>query len=155
MMGRQFPHQNRFFVAGYNLDTPIREDHVFRKISEKILTRRAHIEAEYHRPTLPEFTYSYKAGVGSGKTSIEYYRQRVSYRPQFSLENCRHQEGCSACVEICPSGALTKGAHTPCLEKSECMGCSACREACDFDGLRLQPDEKLMEELTSETVPQP
>ena len=61
---------------------------------------------EYHRPTAPEASYSYKAGVGSGKTSIEYYRQRVAYRPVISPEKCRYPQGCRACIEVCPAKAL-------------------------------------------------
>jgi transposase len=36
MMGHQPPYQNKFFVTGFNLDKRVREDHVLRKISEKI-----------------------------------------------------------------------------------------------------------------------
>ena len=102
---------------------------------------------EYHRPTPPETSYSYKAGVGSGRASIEYYRQRVSYRPVISAEKCRHLQGCMACVDLCPSGALKRGTPVPAVDISECMICSACREACDFSGLDLIPDEGMMAEL--------
>jgi ferredoxin len=102
---------------------------------------------EYHRPTPPESSYSYKAGVGSGRTSREYFRQRVSYRPAISAETCQHQQGCAACVDICPSGALTQGPEMPALDASMCMICCACMEACDFSSLELLPDEKLMASL--------
>jgi uncharacterized protein (DUF362 family)/ferredoxin len=102
---------------------------------------------EYHRPTPPETSYRYKAGVGSGTTSIEYYRQRVSYRPVITKEKCQHAQGCMLCVDLCPSGALKKGTTVPDLDISKCMICSACREACDFSGLELIPDEGMMAEL--------
>lgn len=102
---------------------------------------------EYHRPTPPETSYSYKAGVGSGRTSREYFQQRVCYRPAISVETCQHQEGCAACVDICPSGALTKGPEVPALDGSMCMICCACMEACDFSSLELRPDEELMASL--------
>jgi uncharacterized protein (DUF362 family)/NAD-dependent dihydropyrimidine dehydrogenase PreA subunit len=102
---------------------------------------------EYHRPTPPESSYSYKAGVGSGRTSRDYFQQRVCYRPEISAENCQHQQGCAACVDICPSGALTKGPDKPALDASMCMICCACMEACDFSSLELLPDEQLMESL--------
>ena len=35
-MGHQPPYQNKFFVTGFNLDKRVREDHILRKISEKI-----------------------------------------------------------------------------------------------------------------------
>jgi uncharacterized protein (DUF362 family)/ferredoxin len=105
---------------------------------------------EYHRPTPPEASFSYRAGVGSGKTSIEYYRQRVSYRPAISADKCQHIQGCTACVDLCPSGALTKGSETPLLDPSKCMVCSVCKEACEFSGLELVPDEELIASLAKE-----
>ena len=104
------------------------------------------IEA-YHRPTPPESSYSYKAGVGSGRTSIEFYRQRVAYRPVIDAEKCEYSAGCTACVAICPSGALSAGKDGPALDASKCMACSACREACDFSGLELIPDPEIMSDL--------
>ena len=36
MMGRQFPHQYKFFPTRLNLEKQIRSDHVLRKISERV-----------------------------------------------------------------------------------------------------------------------
>ncbi|MDF1592761.1 MAG: DUF362 domain-containing protein [Desulfobacterales bacterium] len=109
---------------------------------------RADVIAEYHRPTPPESSYSYKAGVGSGRTSIDFYRQRVAYRPSISAQVCQHRQGCSACVDICPSGALSKGSDTPELDAAKCMLCSACREVCTYSGLELVPHEVTMRSLS-------
>ena len=102
---------------------------------------------EYHRPTPPETSYSYKAGVGSGRTSIEFFGQRVAYRPRIFAEKCGFPEGCTKCVDICPSGALTRGEQTPDLDAALCMSCSACKEVCDADGLELVADPGIMETL--------
>ena len=102
---------------------------------------------DYHRPGPPEASYSYRAGIGSGSTSIVFYRERVSYRPDISAEKCQHAEGCSSCVDVCPTNALSKGTGTPLLESSECILCSACREVCEFESLEFAPDEALMESL--------
>ena len=102
---------------------------------------------EYHRPEPPEASYSYRAGIGSGRTSIVFYRQRVAYRPRFSAEKCKHAEGCNSCVDVCPSDALKKGVKKPLLDSSECILCSACREVCEYEGLELTPDEALMQSL--------
>jgi uncharacterized protein (DUF362 family)/NAD-dependent dihydropyrimidine dehydrogenase PreA subunit len=97
---------------------------------------------EYHRPVPPESSYSYKAGVGSGRTSREFFRIRVAYRPVFSAEKCDQE--CNACVDACPSGALTRGSAAPVLDPEKCMLCTACRESCDQEAIRLVPDEKIL-----------
>jgi len=109
----------------------------------------------YHRPNPPELSYSYKAGVGSGKTSIEYYRQRVAYRPVISPERCRYKYGCRACIEVCPSGALSQGDELPVKDVSKCMLCSACKEVCDFLALELLPCQEIMTTLAQQGVPSP
>ena len=108
---------------------------------------------EYHRPTPPEASYSYKAGVGSGKTSIEYYRQRVAYRPVISPEKCRYKQGCTACMDICPAGALSQGDDLPAKDVSKCMLCSACKEVCEFLALEFFPCQELMTTLAKQKVP--
>jgi uncharacterized protein (DUF362 family)/NAD-dependent dihydropyrimidine dehydrogenase PreA subunit len=108
---------------------------------------------EYHRPTPPEATYSYRAGVGTGRTSIDYYRQRVAYRPVISLEKCQHRQGCTACVDICPVKALSAATPLPLCDISHCILCSACKEVCDLQALAFIPDEDLMAALAKQPVP--
>jgi ferredoxin len=97
---------------------------------------------EYHRPVPPESSFSYKAGVGSGRTSRDFFRIRVAYRPVFSAEKCDQE--CTACVDACPSGALAREPAAPVLDPEKCMLCTACRESCDHEAIRLEPDEKIM-----------
>ena len=97
---------------------------------------------EYHRPVPPESSYSYKAGVGNGRTSREFFRTRIAYRPVFSAEKCDQE--CEACVDACPSGALTRDPAAPVLDSEKCILCSACKESCDRQAIRLEPDEKIM-----------
>ncbi len=97
---------------------------------------------DYHRPVPPESSYRYKAGVGSGWTNREFFRTRVAYRPVFSSEKCDQE--CKACVDVCPSGALTTGPDSPVLDSEKCMLCTACKESCDHEAIRLEPDEKIM-----------
>jgi len=103
--------------------------------------------AAYHRPTPPECSYSYRAGVGSGRTSIDFYRDRVAYRPVITAEQCRYGEGCRDCVRLCPSGALTDGPNAPSLDPSLCFICSACKEVCGYGGLELAPHPRVLESL--------
>jgi uncharacterized protein (DUF362 family)/NAD-dependent dihydropyrimidine dehydrogenase PreA subunit len=107
---------------------------------------------DYHRPTPPEASYSYKAGVGDGRTSLDFYVQRVAYRPQISAERCGFQEGCTLCVDTCPSGALAPGNQLPELDPSVCMGCSACKEICSTGNIELKPDPAIMESLYQEAA---
>ncbi len=109
----------------------------------------------YHRPAPPEASYAYKAGVGTGKTSIDYYRQRVAYRPVISPASCQHREGCSACIDICPARALSTASPIPLCNVSRCMLCSACKEVCDFAALSYLPDEVVMAALAKQPVPLP
>jgi uncharacterized protein (DUF362 family)/ferredoxin len=107
----------------------------------------------YHRPTPPEASYSYRAGVGTGRTSIDYYRQRVAYRPVIDPERCKHTQGCTACLDVCPSGALTRGNPIPICKRAACILCSACKEVCDFAALTFCPDEDTMAALAKQPCP--
>ena len=107
------------------------------------------IEA-YHRPTPSQSSFCYKAGVGSGTTSREFFRQRVAYRPVISPQNCRHTQGCEMCIGTCPSGALSEGDQVPALDSSKCMLCSACKEVCEASGLELLADEEIIKQLIRE-----
>jgi uncharacterized protein (DUF362 family)/ferredoxin len=102
---------------------------------------------DWHRPTPPESTYSYRAGVGSGKATIDFYRDRVAYRPLITAAACRFAEGCRDCIAICPSGALTAGTGLPALEAGKCFICSACKEACPHAALELVPHPRVLEDL--------
>jgi len=104
----------------------------------------------YHRPTPSQSSFCYKAGVGNGTTSLDFFRQRVAYRPAISPQTCQHAHGCDMCIDTCPSGALSKGDQTPALESSKCMLCSACKEVCEASGLELLADEEIIKQLVRE-----
>lgn len=95
----------------------------------------------------PEASYAYKAGVGTGSTSRLYYRERVAFRPVIHMEKCRFNQGCTACTDICPTGALIAGESTPGLERDRCILCSACKEVCEYEALELLPDREIMARL--------
>lgn len=99
----------------------------------------------YRRPTLaPESSCCYLSGVGGGKTSREFYADRISLRPVFAGDRCRPE--CTACFDLCPACALTPGCP-PVLSSSECILCSACKEACAYGAIELLPDKQATRSL--------
>ena len=44
--------------------------------------------------------------------------------------------GCGACVEVCPTGALTLVEGRACLDDALCRGCEACIQACPVGALQ-------------------
>lgn len=99
----------------------------------------------FNRPVVkPESTYCYLSGVGGGKTSRLFFADRVCLRPVISAEKC--PDGCTACTDACPSGALKPGSPTV-LTSPQCMLCSACMEACMHGALQLAPDPSLRREI--------
>ncbi|MCG6881008.1 MAG: DUF362 domain-containing protein [Deltaproteobacteria bacterium] len=121
-------------------------------------TRLENIQVEGNAATLPgypkpeeppEASYAYKAGVGTGSTSRSYYRERVAFRPVIDVEKCRFKQGCNACMDICPTRALTSGKSSPNLAPDQCVLCSACKEVCEYGALELLPDSEIMARLQS------
>ena len=96
----------------------------------------------FKKPTIaPESTYCYLSGVDGGKTSRAFYTDRVSQRPVFKAEQC--QTDCSDCVDACPADALVSETP-PTLLSDACILCSACREACGYEGIELKPDPEVV-----------
>jgi uncharacterized protein (DUF362 family)/Pyruvate/2-oxoacid:ferredoxin oxidoreductase delta subunit len=97
---------------------------------------------EYHRPEPPRLSYSYRAGIGTGCTSIGFFRSRVCQRPTIAADACL--EGCSACADVCPTGALKCEGDGLSVDVFGCNLCSACREVCRTGALTLAPHDGLM-----------
>jgi len=51
------------------------------------------------------------------------------FRGRPMLDTTRCPEGCAACVEACPTGALT-AATFPQVDLGKCLFCSDCEKAC-------------------------
>ncbi|MDP4128351.1 MAG: TIGR04076 family protein [Bacillota bacterium] len=56
---------------------------------------------------------------------------------------CR-QCGTARCVEACKFGALSRDPQTKAivLDKEQCTGCLACKKACSFQAVQVQPSSK-------------
>jgi Ni,Fe-hydrogenase III small subunit/ferredoxin len=61
--------------------------------------------------------------------------------PVFDTSRC--QPGCSDCVDICPTGAVSLSDGIPAIDLGRCMFCSDCERACGPGGIRFSPAHKL------------
>ena len=62
-------------------------------------------------------------------------------RPTLDPEKCVF--GCTRCVDICPTDALTVSASVPELDLGRCIFCSECEAACPADAITFTQDWRL------------
>jgi Ni,Fe-hydrogenase III small subunit/Pyruvate/2-oxoacid:ferredoxin oxidoreductase delta subunit len=64
------------------------------------------------------------------------------YRGRPAIDGSKCPDGCQACVEACPTGAIsTEGGLT--LDLGKCLFCTACVEACPEDAITYTQDYRL------------
>src|SRR4051812_16378178 len=67
--------------------------------------------------------------------------ERFRGRPQLDDARCTAADGCTECVQACPTGAV---ALTPLrLDLGRCTFCGACQDACPTGAIRFLPDIRL------------
>jgi Ni,Fe-hydrogenase III small subunit/NAD-dependent dihydropyrimidine dehydrogenase PreA subunit len=66
---------------------------------------------------------------------------RFRGRPVLDFARCR--DGCRACIEACPTGALGGGEEGTHLDLGRCLFCSACEDACPGGAIAFTPDPRL------------
>jgi Ni,Fe-hydrogenase III small subunit/NAD-dependent dihydropyrimidine dehydrogenase PreA subunit len=52
-------------------------------------------------------------------------------------------DGCRACADACPTGAITTDGQTPTLDLGRCLFCTDCVEACPEGAIRYTQDHRL------------
>jgi Ni,Fe-hydrogenase III small subunit/NAD-dependent dihydropyrimidine dehydrogenase PreA subunit len=67
--------------------------------------------------------------------------ERSRGAPALDFGRCR--DGCRACIEACPTGALAADAAGPRLDLGRCLFCTDCVEACPEGAIRFTADPRL------------
>jgi Ni,Fe-hydrogenase III small subunit/formate hydrogenlyase subunit 6/NADH:ubiquinone oxidoreductase subunit I len=65
------------------------------------------------------------------------------YRGAPVLDRTRCRDGCSACVEACPTGALSVDARGPALDVGRCLFCAECASRCPGGAIRFSADPRM------------
>ena len=71
---------------------------------------------------------------------------------EIMLRPGRCLEGCSRCVHICPSGAISKAGSFPVIDASRCDCCGLCAEACPSEALEMIGKEMTAAEVIEEVM---
>jgi len=82
--------------------------------------------------------------VGVNRTWVKYIEKGTfpDTRRLFSVMRCNHCAD-APCVEICPVTALfTRADGIVDFDSRRCIGCKACTQACPYDALFMEPDDR-------------
>jgi Ni,Fe-hydrogenase III small subunit/NAD-dependent dihydropyrimidine dehydrogenase PreA subunit len=66
---------------------------------------------------------------------------RLRGAPVLDFARCR--DGCSACIDACPTGALSADARGPQMDLGKCLFCTDCVEACSEGAIGFSRDWRL------------
>jgi Ni,Fe-hydrogenase III small subunit/Pyruvate/2-oxoacid:ferredoxin oxidoreductase delta subunit len=88
-----------------------------------------------------------RARFGQGRRTLSFPDGHAvlpdRYRGAPTLDPGRCREGCRACVEACPTGALRVDEHGPELDLGRCLFCAECAEACPGEAIRFGQDYRM------------
>lgn len=63
--------------------------------------------------------------------------------------------GCGACVEVCPTGAMTMAAGKARVDQDACTGCGICANECAVDAIQPVFQGEMVPAIVGERAPRP
>lgn len=78
---------------------------------------------------------------------------RFRGRPLLDAERC--SDGCRACADACPTGAITAEPNKLALDMGRCLFCTDCIDACPGGAIAFSTDFRLAERLRTSLVVSP
>ncbi|MBQ7335830.1 MAG: glycyl-radical enzyme activating protein [Clostridia bacterium] len=68
------------------------------------------------------------------------------------LYHARHCIGCTACVSVCPTGSHTVNADGHTLDRTACVSCMRCVDACRYEALETAGREMTVDEVLADLL---
>ncbi len=101
------------------------------------------------------------ARLKQGHRTIAYPAQEPTLPERFRglpmIDSAKCKDGCRACADACPTGAITTDGTAPRLDLGRCLFCVDCVEACPEGAIRYTQDYRLAtrrrEDLQSQGEP--
>ena len=98
----------------------------------------------------------FRTRLHQGHRTIRFPDEEPALPPRFRgrpvLDASRCPEGCSACVDACPTQALTATADRLALDMGRCLFCADCVSACPEGAIALSSEFRLAERIRDRLV---
>jgi Ni,Fe-hydrogenase III small subunit/formate hydrogenlyase subunit 6/NADH:ubiquinone oxidoreductase subunit I len=88
-----------------------------------------------------------RARIDQGRRTLAFPEGKAAlpdrYRGAPAIDAGRCRDGCRACIDACPTGALAVDAAGPRLDLGRCLFCGECAERCPDGALRFGRDHRM------------